>query len=66
MYGVKLDVLSVEVIPLGADYALAVAKIRDTLNADKWPGMITAVLHRSSDQWRVLSMHKSGHPMSGE
>ncbi len=66
LYGAKLDVQSIDVVQLGADYALAIVKIRDILNADEWPGTITALLHRASAQWRVINMHKSGHAMAGE
>ena len=66
LYRARLEVQSIDVVQLGADYALAVVGIRDILYADEWSGTITAVLQRASGQWRVVNMHKSGHAMAGE
>ncbi len=66
LYGARLEVRSVQVSPLGPEFAMAIVSVRDRLGSQQWAGVITLVLRRVGPGWTIIGLHKSGVPMAGE
>lgn len=68
----RIDLGSIDVVPLGAEHALAFAPTSITVAAEKGTvkirGAMTFVLHRTGDGWKIIHDHSSvvGSPQNGD